>query len=129
MGYNCPYVLSECHCVVPPKCVRPDSYISLRRLCCHLIDKEAGLQRRRGQEQCPDLMPKLPLTTLTSSWAASVVLPGTKKSQLFSDQNVFHNKPSGAFLHRTGMSLRALLAVSLLISMKMEVFEVIWCRG
>ena len=53
-----------------------------------------------------------------------VVLPGTKKPQLFSDQNVFHNKPSGAFTHRTGMSLCALLTVLLLISVKMEVFEV-----
>lgn len=53
-----------------------------------------------------------------------VVLPGTKKPQLFSDQNVFHNKPSGAFTHRTGMSLHALLTVLLLTSVKMEVFEV-----
>lgn len=53
-----------------------------------------------------------------------VVLPGTKKPQLFSDQNVFHNKPSGAFTHRTGMSLCALLTVLLLISVEMEVFEV-----
>lgn len=54
----------------------------------------------------------------------SFVLPGTKKPQLFSDQNVFHNKPSGAFTHVTGVSLCALLAVSLLISVEMEVFEV-----
>lgn len=67
-----------------------------------------------------------PLTTRTSFFFLSsfIVLPGTKKPQLFSDQNVFHNKPSGAFTHRTGMSLHALLTVLLLISVKMEVFEV-----
>lgn len=40
---------------------------------------------------------------------------------------LFHNKPSGAFLHRTGMSLCAPLADSLLVSMKLEVFEVGGC--
>lgn len=48
-----------------------------------------------------------------------VGLPGTKKPQLFSDQNVFHNKPSGAFPHSAGAGLHALQAATLLTSGKM----------
>lgn len=54
-----------------------------------------------------------------------VLLPGTKKPQLFSDQTVFHNKPSGAFPHSAGSGLRALLAATLPTSGEM-CFEV--CR-
>lgn len=66
-----------------------------------------------------------PLTAHASFLSCFVVLPGTKKPQLFSDRNVFHNKPSGAFPHSTGAGLPALLAATLLTSGKM-CFEV--CR-
>ncbi|XP_045638048.1 low density lipoprotein receptor adapter protein 1 isoform X2 [Ursus americanus] len=49
-----------------------------------------------------------------------------QKPQLFSDQNVFRNKPSGAFPHATGLNLRALLAVWLPLSVEMEVSMLIW---
>lgn len=54
------------------------------------------------------------LSAHASFLSSFVVLPGTKKPQLFSDQNVFHNKPSGAFPHSTGAGPLALLAATLL---------------
>lgn len=97
---------------------------------CQFLDEETETARVEGAESRVEprsgataAFSPTPLNShlLSSSF---VVLPGTKKPQLFSDQNVFHNKPSGAFTHITGMSPCALLAVSLLISVKMEVFEV-----
>lgn len=98
--------------------------------CCPFVDEETETTSEEGVELSVESRSGAKAAfspTPRSShllFSSCVVLPGTKKPQLFSDQNVFHNKPSGAFTHRTGMSLRALLAVSLLISVKMEVFEV-----
>lgn len=74
-------------------------------------------------------MPKLPshlcLTQLPPPFSLALLSSQEPKPQLFSDQNVFPNKPSGAFSHRTGVSLYVLLAIALLlISVKMEVSEV-----
>lgn len=90
----------------------------------------------RGQESSPKLKPKLPLPTAASPcshclfffppffFSSFVVLPGTKKPQLFSDQNVFHNRPSGAFPLKTGRSPHARRAISLLIAVAVQVSKV-----
>lgn len=58
-----------------------------------------------------------------------VVLPGTRTPQLFSDQNVFHNKPSGAFPHRAGAGRHALLTAAMLLTSGQMCFEVCSFHG
>lgn len=87
----------------------------MQRLPAHFTDEEAeavcveeveGRAKSRCQ-CCSSRLRRLPPTL------SFVVLRGTKKPQLFSDQNVFHNTPSGAFPLGTGRSLGAPRAVSL----------------
>lgn len=100
----------------------------LRIFCCHFTDEDTKAPGGRGgvewnQVWSQSCLLTPPPTAHNSFFSSFVVLPGTKKPQLFSDQNVFHNKPSGAFLCRAGTRLCALLAVLLLVSVKMEVFD------
>lgn len=119
-----PYFLGEC--------MKPHTRIQVRLFCYPFTDEKTEATRVEGVESGVDLRPgakaafsPVPRTAHTSFFFELCCPPRNQKPQLFSNQNVFRNKPSGAFPHRTGMSLRALLAVSsLLISVKMEVFEV-----
>lgn len=70
---------------------------------------ELRIERRSDTEALSALQPHSPRLL-------SLVL---LSSQLFSDRNVFHNKPSGAFPHSAGAGLLALLAATLLTSGKM----------
>lgn len=70
---------------------------------------ESRVEPRPGAKAALSPVPPAVHTT----FFLALLSPQKPKNQLFSDQNVFRNKPSGAFPHGTGRSLLACCLVAI----------------